>query len=69
MNNNIKTNKKKRKLVIPLSVKQKAKNECLRAINTKESLKCIKSEKKIDMEKIFIKNKNDKNKKINLNPK
>jgi hypothetical protein len=67
--NNIKTNKKKRKLIIPLTQTQKAKNECLRSLNTKESLKCIKTEKKIDMENIFIKNKNDKNKKINLKPK
>ena len=42
---------------IKLSVKQKEKNETLKAIGTKECLKCVKKEKKINMENIFIKNK------------
>tara|TARA_R110000744_G_scaffold288032_1_gene399119 strand:+ start:4074 stop:4259 length:186 start_codon:yes stop_codon:yes gene_type:complete len=45
---------------IKLSIKQKDKNEALKAIGTKECLKCVKKEKKINMENIFIKNKNKK---------
>lgn len=52
--------KKTSKLIIPLTTKQKAKNVCLKSINTKESLKCVKTEKKINMEKIFIKGKKEK---------
>ena len=45
----------KRLLKIPLATKQKTKNAMLKSINTKESIKLIKSEKHIDIEKIFNK--------------
>tara|TARA_R110002020_G_scaffold131362_2_gene293724 strand:- start:2093 stop:2278 length:186 start_codon:yes stop_codon:yes gene_type:complete len=48
---------KAKTFTIKLSVKQKEKNETYKAIGTKECLKCVKKEKKINMEKIFIKNK------------
>jgi len=47
--------KGKRILKIPLSVKQETKNECFRSLGTPEATRCIKAEKKIDLEKIFIK--------------
>jgi hypothetical protein len=53
-----------RKLTIPISTKQEVKNSCLKMLDTKESKKCIKKPKKIDIEKIFIKSKNKKSKSI-----
>jgi len=55
--------KGKRILKIPLSVKQENKNECFRSIGTPEALRCIKAEKKLDLEKIFIKGKKKEDKK------
>jgi hypothetical protein len=48
---------------IPNSTKQEVKNEIYKMIDNKESKGCIKKEKKIDLEKIFIKSKKDMNKK------
>tara|TARA_R110000744_G_scaffold37086_3_gene85274 strand:+ start:2460 stop:2645 length:186 start_codon:yes stop_codon:yes gene_type:complete len=45
---------------IKLSIKQKDKNIAHQTIGSKECLKCVKKEKKVNMEKIFIKNKNKK---------
>ena len=55
--------KGKRILKIPLSLKQESKNECFRSLNTPEATRCIKAEKKIDLEKIFIKGKKKEDKK------
>jgi len=44
-----------RHLKIPLATKQKTKNACFKALDTNESRKLIKNEKKVDIEKIFIK--------------
>jgi len=46
---------KSRCLKIPLSTKQQVKNEIYKSLDTKESKKCIKKEKKLNIEKIFIK--------------
>jgi len=50
-----KKNTGKRHLKIPLTTKQKTKNACFKALNTDECNKLIKNEKKVDIEKIFIK--------------
>ncbi len=55
-------NNKKRFLKIPMSTKQQVKNCIMETLDTKESKKCIKKEKKLDVEKIFIKNNNSKKK-------
>ena len=52
-----KQKKGKRHLKIPLATKQKTKNACFKALNTDECNKLIKKEKKVDIEKIFIKSK------------
>lgn len=44
-------------LKIPLSTKQQVKNAIYSSLDTKESRKCIKKEKKLDIEKIFNKSK------------
>jgi len=46
---------KKRFLKIPLASSQKTSNCILKTIGTEECKKLIKKEKKVDMEKIFIK--------------
>tara|TARA_R110002153_G_scaffold128098_4_gene276012 strand:- start:931 stop:1089 length:159 start_codon:yes stop_codon:yes gene_type:complete len=51
---------KNKKLIIPMSTKQKEKNCIYETLDTKESKKCIKKEKKINLENIFIKKKNKK---------
>lgn len=48
-------NEKKRFLKIPLATAQKTSNCLLKSIGTEECKKLIKREKKVDMEKIFIK--------------
>ena len=48
-------NEKKRFLKIPLATSQKVSNCMLKSIGTEECKKLIKKEKKVDMEKIFIK--------------
>tara|TARA_R110002073_G_scaffold173349_2_gene330519 strand:- start:1942 stop:2121 length:180 start_codon:yes stop_codon:yes gene_type:complete len=55
----------KRFLKIPMTTKQQVKNCIMETLDTKESKKCIKKEKKLDVEKIFIKKTNflKKNKK------
>tara|TARA_R110000822_G_scaffold26049_6_gene78810 strand:+ start:888 stop:1082 length:195 start_codon:yes stop_codon:yes gene_type:complete len=55
--NNKQSNPKKRYLKIPMATKQKEKNNIYETIDTKESKKCIKKEKQIDLENIFIKSK------------
>jgi len=51
-------------LTMKMDTKQAVKNELYRTLDTKESKKCIKKEKKINIEKIFIKKSTDsKNKK------
>tara|TARA_R110000823_G_scaffold118370_5_gene242168 strand:+ start:834 stop:1052 length:219 start_codon:yes stop_codon:yes gene_type:complete len=52
----LKKNKGKRFLKIPIATKQKTKNACFKALDTDESRKLIKEEKKLDIEKIFNKN-------------
>lgn len=54
------TNNKKRVkfLKIPLSTKQETKNCLFDSIGTKEAKKCIKKEKKMNIENIFIKKQN-----------
>ena len=52
-----KPKEKKRFLKIPMATKQKEKNNIYETLDTKEAKKCIKKEKKIDIEKIFIKSK------------
>ena len=47
---------------MPTQTKQEVKNECYKSLDTKESKKCIKEEKKIDIESIFIKKKTDEKK-------
>lgn len=42
-------------LKIPMASKQKDKNGTYQMLDTKESKKCIKKEKSINIEKIFIK--------------
>lgn len=42
-------------IIIKLDTKQAVKNEMYKTLDTKESKKCIKREKKINIEKIFIK--------------
>ncbi len=49
--------KKGRQLKLPISTKQEVKNECLNTINTEETKKCIKKQKKINIENIFNKKK------------
>ena len=49
---------------MPTQTKQEIKNECYKALDTKESNACIKVEKKIDVESIFIKKKTNKKKDI-----
>ena len=44
-------------LKIPQSMKQKDKNGTYQMLDTEESKKCIKKEKSINLEKIFIKSK------------
>lgn len=51
---------KKRYLIMPMATKQKEKNNIYETLNTKEAKKCIKKEKKIDIENIFIKSKKKK---------
>jgi len=51
---------KMKMLKIPLSTKQKVKNAIYSSLDTKESKKCIKVEKKVNIEKIFIKGKSKK---------
>tara|TARA_R110002153_G_scaffold274315_1_gene448461 strand:- start:1587 stop:1769 length:183 start_codon:yes stop_codon:yes gene_type:complete len=46
-----------RQLKLPISTKQEVKNECMATINTEESKKCIKKQKKINIENIFNKKK------------
>lgn len=43
-----------------IDTKQAVKNELYKTLDTKESKKCIKKEKKINIEKIFIKTKSKK---------
>jgi len=45
---------------MPMATKQKEKNNIYETLNTKEAKKCIKKEKKIDIENIFIKSKKKK---------
>ena len=51
---------KTKMLKIPLSTKQQVKNAIFSSLDTKESRKCIKKEKKLNIEKIFNKSKSQK---------
>lgn len=51
----------KKRLQVPMEKSQKEKNCLYESLDTPESKKCIKKEKSIDIEKIFVKkNKNKK---------
>jgi hypothetical protein len=56
-NGKIQQKEKKRFLKIPLATSQKTSNCLLKSIGTEECKKLIKKEKKVDIEKIFIKSK------------
>ena len=56
---NNKPTKNAKMLKIPLSTKQQVKNAIYNSLDTKESKKCIKKEKKINIEKIFNKQSNN----------
>jgi len=56
-------------LIIKIDTKQAVKNEMYKTLDTKESKKLIKPEKKVNIESIFIKKKNSPQKKIKKNPK
>lgn len=51
---------KDKRVSFKLPAKQEEKNQIYRSIGTKECLKCIKKEKKVKIEDIFIKNKKKK---------
>ncbi len=58
MNNNKVKPKKKRTLTIPLQKSTIEHNVLMKALDTKESKKLLKKEKKVNIESIFIKKKN-----------
>ena len=58
MNNNKQKQKKKRTITIPLQQSTIEHNVLMKSLDTKESKKLIKKQKKISIESIFIKNKN-----------
>jgi hypothetical protein len=60
INKNNKPKKNAKMLKIPLSTKQQVKNVMYNSLDTKESKKCIKKEKKIHIEKIFNKSNSKK---------
>jgi len=47
-------------LTLKIDTKQAVKNEMYKTLDTKESRKCIKPEKKVNIESIFIKSKSPK---------
>lgn len=53
----------KNTFIIPISQDQKTKNACYLALKSPIAKKCIKPEKKINREKIFIKGSTKKDKK------
>ena len=52
----------KKFLKIPMDTKQEVKNTIYKTIDTPESKKCIKKQKKINIESIFIKKQDSKKK-------